>query len=176
MNPHTKDTASSARAPRRRSAVLALLLIVVTAATVGAGAAAAKDRVRSKPPANHTRQWQWLHGREAVERLSECRSCHNKLSCRTCHLAEWPHPARYIEQHGVDARKREAKSCYLCHRATFCDPCHGGVHIPHPEGYVRTHTLSATSSEACTTCHLTAADCDPCHTKHAAHRSGGSTR
>ena len=46
--------------------------------------------------------------------------------------------------------------CYTCHNQRFCDDCHGGIRMPHPEGYyMQPHITDATDSpESCGICHV----------------------
>jgi len=123
-------------------------------------------------PADHTEQWISLHGREAAEDLERCRECHDELACRACHLAEWPHEEAWQSEHGAVASSTEARGCYLCHTATYCDPCHGGVHMPHPADFLVQHSTGSFAQASCGVCHP-GSDCDACHREHGSHQSGG---
>ncbi|MBK5210884.1 MAG: hypothetical protein JJE36_00935 [Coriobacteriia bacterium] len=58
---------------------------------------------------------------------------------------------------------REVNSCYTCHAKKFCEDCHGGVVMPHPEGFLNTHKTEATEHlAACTSCHGVQG-CTTCH-------------
>ena len=61
---------------------------------------------------------------------------------------------------------RAINECYTCHKSEFCTDCHGGVEMPHPAGYVKTHKEEATEyPEACEKCHATSGQggCTTCH-------------
>ncbi len=146
--------------------VLACLVCVSSAIAVAAG--------QTEKPDDHTDQWQWLHGREYVRDSARCDGCHEPMSCRTCHLVDYPHPQDWQGRHGAEALAMRFRGCSLCHRDSFCDPCHGGVTMPHPEDYLRTHSRGGDVIEACGTCHLST-DCDGCHDAHASHGWGGAS-
>jgi hypothetical protein len=45
-------------------------------------------------------------------------------------------------------------TCYTCHTKQYCTDCHGGVEMPHPDGFVDDHgTLGNERSDACASCH-----------------------
>lgn len=152
-----------------------LLLAVATIFAVGllgASVFALDGAERGDAPDGHTSQWQWLHGREYVTDPTGCNECHVPLDCRTCHLAEYPHPAQWPDVHGATAVKTDFLGCDLCHRSAYCDPCHGGVEMPHPDDFARTHTSEAGGARSCALCHEER-DCAACHERHGSHRLGG---
>jgi hypothetical protein len=156
---------------KRLNATIAALLFVCSAAAAS-GALAAR---RPAMPEDHTSQWQWLHGKAAVEDLARCQKCHTGDSCKTCHLADWPHPEGFLRNHGTEALRLKGKGCYLCHRPSYCDPCHQGVRMPHPEGYLQMHVRSKFDQASCAMCH-SVKQCESCHKAHASHRSEGAQR
>lgn len=159
---------------RGRKILLAGLLGAIALVLLGTAVAAYGARVRNMPE-DHTAQWQWLHGKTAVNDLKACQKCHDAHSCKTCHLADWPHPDGFLKTHGREALRLRGRGCYLCHRPTYCDPCHGGVRMPHPDGYLSAHSRAVADRTACVKCHALP-ECDACHARHAAHRSEGAIR
>lgn len=148
--------------------VIAALLCVP-----GLAAFAAATSLRTlEAPSSHTEHWLALHGRDAVTSLEGCRDCHSELSCRSCHLAEWPHPDSWQRIHGPEASESRYRGCMLCHDQSYCAPCHGGVEVPHPSDYAQAHTKLTSGDEPCAICHLDA-DCTPCHARHGSHNAGG---
>lgn len=153
---------------------IAVVIAVCAAATVWVGGVASAERTR-KLPDDHTPRWQWLHGRAAVQDLARCNRCHTADSCRACHLAEWPHPEGFLKLHGKEAARLKGRGCYLCHRPAYCDPCHQGVRMPHPAGYLGEHAVQGPDRSACVMCHDAKA-CDACHERHGRHTSEGALR
>jgi len=51
---------------------------------------------------------------------------------------------------------RAINYCYTCHNTRFCDDCHGGIRMPHPEGYRLQPHLddSANYPDSCAICHV----------------------
>lgn len=156
----------------RRTITLVLLCLVVLSSATGLAVA---RRGRGEPPDNHESGWLSLHGRDAVADLSSCRKCHSELSCRTCHLAPWPHPAEWQNVHGVSASRANYRGCSLCHDQSYCSPCHGGVEIPHSKDYVQAHSTGVEDDQACAICHAES-DCAACHDAHASHNGGAVPR
>jgi len=55
-------------------------------------------------------------------------------------------------------------TCYTCHPISFCNDCHGGVEMPHPDGFLTNHVTEASLyMEACEMCHGGAEACSICH-------------
>ncbi|MCL2606920.1 MAG: hypothetical protein FWD93_06550, partial [Coriobacteriia bacterium] len=50
---------------------------------------------------------------------------------------------------------RAVNYCYTCHTTRFCDDCHGGLPMPHPDGYLlQPHIDDATNyPDSCEICH-----------------------
>jgi hypothetical protein len=146
-------------------------ILVASVFFLGAAANVWGARVVDKPE-SHSAGWQWLHGREAVADLDSCYECHDWFSCQTCHFADWPHEEGWQAEHGAEAARLEGRGCYLCHRTTYCDPCHGGVRMPHPATFLAEHPKSGYDEASCDICHVRS-ECDACHQAHSTHRSGG---
>lgn len=161
--------------PRVRIVLFAVLLVAALVAVVPFGNLIARGERNVDKPADHTAQWQWLHGREAVEDLGSCQKCHKGESCTTCHIADWPHQDGFLRTHGKEALKLDGKGCYLCHRTSYCDGCHGGVRMPHESGYLGKHFKDPVPTDVCMRCHVSS-DCASCHDSHANHRVDGSVR
>lgn len=149
---------------RRYLALAAIVAVLVVA--FGLGLAVGEEK-----PEDHDAQWQWLHGREYVLDAERCDSCHEDLDCKTCHLAEYPHPDDWQDVHGPSAVEGDYRGCSLCHRSGYCDPCHGGVAMPHPDGFTIDHTRGRADDSACWTCHVEQ-DCKACHDTHEGHNLG----
>lgn len=152
----------------RRVRVVVMALAALALVLIAAGSAAGVSRA----PRGHGYEWHWLHGREASTNIKACRKCHSSYSCKACHFADFPHPRNWQAGHGAESLRLRGKGCPLCHRNSFCDPCHGGVRMPHPRGFSKSHTSGGSDPEACSICHTTS-DCEPCHKRHDAHRAGG---
>lgn len=160
---------------KARRTLLVALLIIGVAGMLGAGSLVARAERTVDKPDDHTSQWQWLHGRAAVKDLKSCQKCHTGDSCTTCHLASWPHPDGFLATHGTEALRLNGRGCYLCHRTSYCDGCHGGVRMPHESGYLSRHIEDSASEDVCLRCHVRS-DCDSCHASHGAHRLDGTVR
>ncbi|HEY5507005.1 MAG TPA: cytochrome c3 family protein [Coriobacteriia bacterium] len=118
-------------------------------------------------PASHTAaDWKLLgHGSAAKEADTEYRTA----------LTE----KQALVDEGIAAYLGAPVSpCYTCHeQAKFCDTCHGGVQMPHPTGFLKSHkTAAATDTQACQKCHLAGGEkangkagtlqfCQDCHHK-----------
>lgn len=58
---------------------------------------------------------------------------------------------------------KEINECYTCHTKKYCQDCHGGVTMPHPEGFLKNHSKEANANTAaCKKCHGQNA-CTECH-------------
>ena len=115
----------------------------------------------------HPDNWGSAHGAQARSAPERCAGCHDKPdSCSSCHSDTRP------ESHGVDtwldgghgtSALTVNASCKTCHQDDYCAMCHGDVAIPHPRGWVSTHTAQGANDPAsCATCHETAF-CQGCH-------------
>ena len=58
-------------------------------------------------------------------------------------------------------------ACYTCHTQSSCNDCHGGVSMPHPDGFLADHKTEADANmKACTKCHggsEKTSFCSSCH-------------
>ena len=62
-------------------------------------------------------------------------------------------------------------SCYTCHKSAFCNDCHGGVVLPHPAAFKKSHGAQGYANpEVCGRCHARSAAeakeigfCNACH-------------
>ena len=147
-----------------------LAVLVLTLVLAGAATAIALKGQPARPD-SHDAGWQWTHGRAYVSDRDTCDGCHDDIDCKTCHLADYPHPDEWQPIHGSEALRLRGRGCSLCHRPGFCDPCHGGVAMPHPDDYLAEHTRLSDDA-ACLRCHLPS-DCVACHRDHGSHRAGG---
>lgn len=120
-------------------------------------------------PASHDNAALWLkiHGTNGI--LSTCTACHTSATaCSSCHNGVvMPHPASWLEQHGLVEKKLGEKACSLCHDTkTYCVACHQ-VPMPHPSNFLALHPAAAAKSdETCFNCH-SVANCQACHEEHA---------
>ncbi len=153
----------------KRSTAITVAIVLLVA---GVGAASVFGARQVSKPADHTPQWHWLHGGEAVRDYDRCLDCHDDFFCTACHIAEWPHEEGWQAEHGPEATRLDGRGCYLCHRPGYCDPCHLGVRMPHPPGFLAEHPRSGYTEESCWVCHVTS-DCAPCHQRHDTHQTGG---
>ncbi|MBI4564202.1 MAG: cytochrome c3 family protein [Planctomycetes bacterium] len=123
---------------------------------------------RDRPPPNHLRMWDKLHGRCAREgsiraTANDCAMCHQPDACTLCHQTRMPadhHGAWRHHPHGFAARLDRAR-CGTCHASDYCVRCH---HETAP----RSHTAgwNAPASRHCFSCHLplqTSGSCFVCH-------------
>lgn len=122
------------------------------------------QRLASGPwQVTHGPNWQATHG---MGNLGTCTACHEPAKCVGCHNTEVPHPEAYLNTHGKDAVKPDAK-CLDCHRTKgWCTSCHG-VEMPHPNGFLPRHSEAAEgyNDPVCHACHAPA-DCRNCHVSH----------
>jgi len=73
---------------------------------------------------------------------------------------------------------RAINYCYTCHTTRFCDDCHGGIRMPHPEGYyMQPHIDDAHDyPESCGICHvISEVNNTPAAAGTTAGTSGGAT-
>lgn len=122
-----------------------------------------------------------------VEGLTlECGMCHNlhgtehersllqpqEQLCKTCHGQKVPQPeshkaAGWLKQHGKEFQKADQREqCLMCHsQRGSCEACHGGVPMPHPQGFALKHTeLAKKVGRGCLNCHEPTY-CELCHEK-----------
>lgn len=96
-----------------------------------------------------------------------CAGCHQGgAGCAKCHGIPLPHPASFLLDHGVVARKPNAR-CGGCHLgSSLCDACHG-IAMPHPAVFLKGHGTVAKSNRdpLCLRCHRQS-DCGDCHKAH----------
>lgn len=128
----------------------------------------------------HTENYLAVHGQEARHAQATCTNCHSAANpvspgaphaqpdfCTSCHAGvEMPHAAEYLARHGSEAQEKP-ESCATCHSAAnpvapsaehagarFCTDCHGGLVMPHPEGYLKQHGGAAERQpQVCAACH-----------------------
>jgi len=82
-------------------------------------------------PANHNKMWEYYHGLQAKQNVSNCMVCHtNEKTCLDCHKQTFnaknkprSHSGNNIIIHQLDA-KRNAASCNTCHEPNYCAKCH----------------------------------------------------
>ncbi|MEP7325410.1 MAG: hypothetical protein ABI836_05625, partial [Gemmatimonadota bacterium] len=146
-----------------------------------------------KAPPNHgTAGFLNRHGSLARGSAQECRTCHTRESCITCHV-QAPVAARGLASagpgrgkgaqvtrsrpvsHGADFRDAHAalaqaspRSCATCHARAECLDCHrptaAAVGGYHPAGFLTRHPVAAYAREtSCADCHSTTAFCAACH-------------
>ncbi|MCL2379634.1 MAG: hypothetical protein FWC81_02445 [Coriobacteriia bacterium] len=119
----------------------------------------------------HGSEWRTTH---AMGNLNTCWACHPQDYCVRCHGVGYPHSPNYISAHGRDATDANA-DCASCHQNTqWCDDCHGGHEMPHPDNFLQDHAQIADhviDDESCLVCHIQN-DCAACHAAHA--HPGGS--
>ncbi len=115
--------------------------------------------------------------------MSRCFMCHGLTEtaiapgrCQLCHppgfpskpashqAANWVRPA-----HGKTALE-DPFQCRTCHEEKFCNSCHGGLAMPHPEGWKELPHARAffdAGADACSRCHARGGKaqdfCDTCH-------------
>jgi hypothetical protein len=111
--------------------------------------------------------------------MSQCFNCHGQATqprasaeCSVCHVKDMDlkpdthKTGKWQKEHGV-AAKADRQQCVMCHKAAFCDNCHG-LEIPHPLGWARGasgHAVVARQNRAvCEKCHPGNANlCTMCH-------------
>lgn len=122
------------------------------------------ERLKSGPwQVTHGANWQLTHG---MGDLNTCATCHPSEKCVGCHKTQLPHPSDFINTHGKQALRTDAK-CLDCHQSEkWCESCHG-MPMPHADGFLQVHSKSAktTRDPKCIKCHRQA-DCSACHVKH----------
>lgn len=110
--------------------------------------------------------------------MSSCLRCHNgrdaEDGCDSCHLGDVGLAARPREPVAALAPRNliETPDCGGCHNeAISCDPCHGGVRMPHTPTFMASgHAREAVEDiwdndgQACGRCHYEGRrSCDTCH-------------
>jgi hypothetical protein len=145
-----------------------------------------------EPQSHQAADFIYRHGDDAGSGARECRTCHTRESCTTCHiagvrqaagLARWePGRARGAEitrrrpaTHAGDFRDRHAslataepRSCTSCHTRSECLDCHrptaASVGGYHPAGFLTRHPAAAYAREtSCADCHSPTGFCAACH-------------
>jgi nitrate/TMAO reductase-like tetraheme cytochrome c subunit len=74
----------------------------------------------------HGDAWISSHG-DRVERRADrrdCRMCHSRQYCLTCHQVAMPHPPGYISSHPQAASRTGTRTCFNCHQVDNCQACH----------------------------------------------------
>ncbi|MCL2654855.1 MAG: hypothetical protein FWD65_04040 [Coriobacteriia bacterium] len=114
----------------------------------------------------HGKQWKNTHG---LGNMAACDVCHQNKTCAGCHGAGVPHTVNYLRTHGSDAKSSTARCSSVngCHEQSFCDTCHKGFELPHPQSFVKTHSalVKKEGDKRCANCH-DPKDCTQCHERH----------
>ena len=117
-------------------------------------------------PDSHDSKWARDHGDAAEASAGNCRLCHKTPMCQKCHSRHRPdsheHKA-WSTTHGPLATAN-SKRCRACHEQQECRKCHGGVQMPHPGGWRKSHRDARVTRDKsrCAVCHTQEA-CDTCH-------------
>jgi len=115
------------------------------------------------------------HANLARANLNHCLQCHKKEYCDSCHkekrirlnlpakTAQYFHPpGSHFEKnflppgHSKEAIQRGKDYCFHCHKPKFCDQCHNGLEMPHPEEFKKEHGKIVRFEgfrEKCSRCH-----------------------
>ncbi|MDZ4167747.1 MAG: cytochrome c3 family protein [Coriobacteriia bacterium] len=116
--------------------------------------------------------------RSDIGGMTRCIRCHDgtqaSAECDYCHFKDISAAASGSRPGGTDAARAliGTPDCGGCHDlVTSCDPCHGGVRLPHSEEFIRGgHARQAVESywygdgKACVQCHTTTRrSCGSCH-------------
>ncbi|NYE57358.1 NapC/NirT family cytochrome c [Carboxydothermus ferrireducens] len=105
-----------------------------------------------------------VHGTPKVLKMQDCLDCHKEKNgptkCESCHqdkatMKPQNHDAKWLAAHGTEAKK-DLASCTTCHtgdlgQEKYCNSCHNGVQMPHPDGWAKNHKVS--DVKVCNTCH-----------------------
>lgn len=116
-----------------------------------------------------------IHKELARAKPQHCYKCHKKESCDDCHKAKnlivtlppvekitFHMPKSHYDPnfvppvHGDEAKERGNDHCYTCHTEMFCTRCHGGLVMPHPQGFAEEHGKIAKGDgfeRRCQQCH-----------------------
>jgi len=109
------------------------------------------------------------------ERPGYCRTCHEvAVFCTACHGVEMPHPADFVENHGVEG-KWDPAACANCHAkgeqaadavsTEFCSSCHHEGSDPNQDWIPQHFVLvRQNGAEGCFDCHEPTY-CAECHVR-----------
>ncbi len=130
------------------------------------------------PSTHETAAWEKQHGSLGI--LSTCSACHHDKrmatldlgetgapDCRSCHDGLlMPHPKSWQRLHGEREAALGEEACTTCHPSEdYCKTCHQ-LAMPHPSGFVASHTKAAERiGTGCMNCHR-ADNCQACHGQH----------
>jgi hypothetical protein len=105
-----------------------------------------------------------VHGKLAVEADDAVREAEKEFEAYEAAAHEVEHTDEESEAVANVPNGVLINTCYTCHKKSFCTDCHGGVEMPHPQGFLENHREAAQSHmEACETCHGGAQACTMCH-------------
>lgn len=124
---------------------------------------------KDTPPANHAREWEREHGKQArfggIDPLmtGTCSYCHQRDTCLECHRQVQPQSHNrffVVRGHGLVAAN-DRQACAACHQPDMCIRCH-------EETRPASHNASwgGTAARHCQNCHLPSqsqAGCTLCH-------------
>ena len=121
-----------------------------------------------------------MHPEEGGEELKMCTECH-ETDPETIVYERFNHDIYFAENHGQVVRQ-QAAVCYMCHKQSYCDDCHGVWvelkpsiknqtdnyrRMPHRGDYLTRHVIDARINPApCYRCHGNperSRTCKPCH-------------
>ena len=121
-----------------------------------------------------------IHPEEGGEELKMCTECH-ETDPETIVYERFNHDIYFAENHGQVVRQ-QAAVCYMCHKQSYCDDCHGVWvelkpsiknqtenyrRMPHRGDYLTRHVIDARINPApCYRCHGNperSRTCKPCH-------------
>jgi cytochrome c5 len=120
-------------------------------------------------------------GSRTYPSMDQCLICHNNRytaadgtvatsRCDQCHaepassdVPETHDQSDWATRHGAVGILSTCSACHL--KPDACSKCHGGIHMPHPDAWLREHgTVSETKGrEACSQCHDVEQYCSTCH-------------
>lgn len=115
------------------------------------------------------------HATLAKKGINYCLQCHESGKCNTCHQEkkvavklpqktkiEYHPPASHFERnfmpkmHAEEALTRGKDYCFQCHKPDFCNKCHNGLEMPHPEEFKKNHGTYVRKEgfeRKCSNCH-----------------------